>query len=290
LSLPLGRRVSLPGRGTTFVRDVPGPPGAPVVLLVHGWVASGGLNWFQCFEPLAAHYRVLAPDLRGHGRGIRSRRRFRLADCADDLAVLLDELDIPSAIVVGYSLGGPVAQLLWRRHPDKVDGLVLCATSHVVVPGQQAAVLFTSTMAALAGTTKAGQWMTRIPAAGVRRLVPSGPANRPSTMQAWARAEIARHDVRMLLEAGQALGTYSARRWIGGVDVPTAVVVTARDRAQLPINQLLMALAIPGASIHRLDDGHIGCTRPTFPPVLLAACDDVASRARAGRVTSLRSA
>jgi pimeloyl-ACP methyl ester carboxylesterase len=278
LRLPLGRRVELPGRGTTFVREVEGPPGAPVVLLVHGWIASGGLNWFQCFEPLASHFRVLAPDLRGHGRGIRSRRRFRLADCADDLAALLDELNIPSAIVVGYSLGGPVAQLLWRRHPEKVDGLVLCATSHFLMPGQREAVIFTSMMAMLAGTTKFGQWVTAVPADRVRRLVPGGPPDRPSTMRAWARAEVGRHDFRMLLEAGGSIGTYSARRWIGKVDVPTAVVVTTEDRAQPPINQLLMALAIPEASIHRLPGGHTVCARPHFAPVLVEACLDVASR------------
>ena len=47
----------------------------------------------------------------------------------------MDVLGIESAIMVGYSMGGPVAQLMWKRHPEKVDGLVLCATSHSFVPG-----------------------------------------------------------------------------------------------------------------------------------------------------------
>ncbi len=67
--IPLGRRVSLPGRGTTFVREVAGPPGAPTLLLLHGWVASGGLNWFRAFETLGTEFHILAPDLRGHARG-----------------------------------------------------------------------------------------------------------------------------------------------------------------------------------------------------------------------------
>ena len=92
------------------------------MVLLHGWIASGGLNWFTAFGPLSQRYRVIAPDLRGHGRGIRSRRRFRLADCADDVAALLDQLGAEPAIVVGYSMGGPVAQLLWRRHPERVAG------------------------------------------------------------------------------------------------------------------------------------------------------------------------
>ena len=90
--LPRGERIELDGRGTTFARVIDGPPGAPTVVLLHGWIASGGLNWFTAFGPLSQRYRVIAPDMRGHGRGIRSRRRFRLADCADDVAALLDHL------------------------------------------------------------------------------------------------------------------------------------------------------------------------------------------------------
>jgi len=133
--IPPGRRLSLRGRGTTFVREVEGPPGAPTVLLHHGWGATGGLNWFPVFEPLAERFRVVTPDLRGHGRGLRSRRVFRLADCADDSAATLLELDAAPAIVVGYSMGGPISQLLWRRDRDLVRGLVLCATSAGFFPG-----------------------------------------------------------------------------------------------------------------------------------------------------------
>ena len=124
-----GRRLELPRRGTTFVREMAGPEGAPTLLLLHGWCATGGLNWFQTFETLGERYRVIAPDLRGHGQGVRSRRVFRLADCADDCAATLVELGTGPVIAVGYSMGGPIAQLLWRRHRDLVSGLVFCATT-----------------------------------------------------------------------------------------------------------------------------------------------------------------
>jgi len=122
--VPLGRRVELPGRGRTFVRDVEGPPGAPALILLHGWMASGGLNWYQVFEPASRHFRVIAPDLRGHGRGLRSRRRFRLADCADDVAALMDELHVESAVVAGYSMGGPVAVEAARLIGPRVVGVI----------------------------------------------------------------------------------------------------------------------------------------------------------------------
>src|SRR5260221_9009287 len=50
-----GRALDLPRRGTTFIREMPGPPDAPTLLLLHGWVATGGLNWFQTFDALGEH-------------------------------------------------------------------------------------------------------------------------------------------------------------------------------------------------------------------------------------------
>src|SRR5215470_14844889 len=125
---PPGFFANLPERGDMFVRAARGPREMPTVVLLHGWIASGGLNWFQAFEALRGRYRVIAPDLRGHARGIRSWR-FKLADCADDVAALLRKRRVQNAIIVGYSMGGPVAQLVWRRHPELVSGLVLAATS-----------------------------------------------------------------------------------------------------------------------------------------------------------------
>ena len=107
--LPDGRAIELPGRGTTWIREAPGPQGAPTLLLLHGWTANSALNWFATYEGLQREFNVVALDHRGHGRGIRSRGRFRLEDCADDAAALLEALNIERAIAVGYSMGGPVA-------------------------------------------------------------------------------------------------------------------------------------------------------------------------------------
>ncbi len=276
--LPRGERVELPGRGTTFVRTVAGPPGAPTVVLLHGWIASGGLNWFNAFDPLARRYNVVAPDARGHGRGLRSRRRFRLADCADDVSALLDELGTGPVIAVGYSMGGPIAQLLWRRHPEQVSGLVLCATSYRFVIGARERLIFSSMMAAAVGTTRAGHLLSRAPVASLRRWAPRGAASRPANLREWAAGEMRRHDMVKIMEAGQAIGSYNARRWIGEVDVPTTVLVTERDRAIAPREQLKLAAMIPGAVVQGVDDGHVVCAKREFGPVLLRAVDSVQDR------------
>jgi 3-oxoadipate enol-lactonase len=285
--LPLGRRVVLPGRGTTFVRELAGPPGAPVVVLLHGLLASAGLNWFQVMEPLSHRFHVIAPDLRGHGRGLRSKDRFTLADCADDVDALLSELEIERAVVVGYSMGGPVAQLLWRRHPDRVAGLVFCATSDRFAAGTRERVGMSAFTVAAITSTRAGGLITRFPAGWVQRRMPVVVRARPESFRAWAGEEFRRHDLRMMAEALHAVGTYRCGRWIHEVDVPTSVVLTTEDRAVPPREQLRLVAAIPGATVVRVEDGHTACAKRTFVLPLLEACVDVAQRAataeRSGR-------
>ena len=106
------RLVELPGRGVTRVWECPGPRGAETLMLIHGVTFTAELNWGQVFAPLAPHFRVVAIDLRGHGDGISAGARFRLEDCADDIAALAQVLGIGRFIAVGYSMGGMVAQLL----------------------------------------------------------------------------------------------------------------------------------------------------------------------------------
>ena len=268
-----GRALELPRRGKSFIRELPGPSGAPTLLLLHGWGATGGLNWFRTFDALGEHFCVIAPDLRGHGHGLRSRRVFRLADCADDCAATLVELGTGPVIAVGYSMGGPVAQLLWRRHRDLVSGLVLCATSAGFIPSRRARLPYQSAMLAAVGAARV---------ASLSRIIPGPPAFGTSSQRlpAWIADEM-RHDWRNIVEAGHSLSTYHAGRWIGEIDVPTAVVCTTRDRGVRPDLQLALADAIPGATVHPIDDGHLACAQRSFGPVLLSACTSVARRIRA---------
>ena len=56
--LPPGRRLELPGRGSTFVRELAGPAGAPTIVLLHGWTVTSDLNWFTCYETLGRSFVV----------------------------------------------------------------------------------------------------------------------------------------------------------------------------------------------------------------------------------------
>jgi len=249
--LPPGREVVLPGRGTTFVRDMPGPhPDAPVVMLLHGWTATADLNFFALYERLGRWFRVVAPDHRGHGRGLRTRRPFRLADCADDAACLADQLGVERFVPVGYSMGGPVALLTWRRHAPNVRGLVLCATAAQFAHNRSQRLSFLGLgslgVAARLAPPPTRTWVTD-QVFLKRRAERWGP---------WALQEASRHDWRMVLEAGGALGTFSACDWLGEIDVPTSVLVTLRDQVVPVRRQLQMAAGIPTATVLRVDGEH----------------------------------
>src|SRR3954470_9152388 len=127
--LPNAEYVELPGRGTTYAARVAGPKGAPTLFLLHALGCTANLTWFGCIAALREHYNLVLMDQRWHGRGISTGRFFRLSDCADDAVALADGFGIDKFVPVGYSMGGVTAQLVWRRHPERVSGLVLCSTS-----------------------------------------------------------------------------------------------------------------------------------------------------------------
>ena len=275
--LPPGSNIQLDGRGSTFVRQVDGPPGAPVLLLLHGVAATADLNWFACFDELRGSFRVLAPDLRGHGRGVRATK-FDLEQCVDDVAALIDALDLDPVIAVGYSMGGFVAQLLWHRHRKLVSGLVLCATA-TKVDGNRHWLTYQT----LAVATTTLRFLPRAlhPNADLIADRLFGPIGDPS-LRNWARREMRRNDLGTVFSAMEAVVRFSSTDWVSAIDVPTAVLVPESDRVVPVEHQLELASAIPAASLYMVEGDHGVCvTAPAaFAPVLATACRDVADRAQ----------
>jgi len=279
-TVPAGKPVELAGRGTLLAYEMPGPIGAPTLVLLHGLGATGTLNWFPAFGPLSERFRVVAMDLRGHGHGLKAGTRYRLADCADDAIALMDALGVDRCIPVGYSLGGPVAQLMWHRHRERVEGLVLCATSRNFSghPVEQWG------FRGLTGLVLALRLADMLPWPRRPEPVETAPPELEELhgmrLPQWALAELRRCDPMAMIGAVTALGRFSSHAWVGDIDVPSAVVVTLRDRFVSAVRQLKLAQAIPGATIHPVDSDHAACVLGArrFVPALLEACGSVADR------------
>ena len=281
-AVPSSQLVELPGRGVTRVWECAGPRGAQALMLIHGVTFTAELNWGTVFAPLSRHFRVIAMDLRGHGDGISPGSRFRLEDCADDIAALAEARNIGRFVAVGYSMGGMVAQLLHRRHASLLSGLVLCATARNVLgsPAEKLAAMMLPTAAAAIRLNP----LLRPVGAEVLGRELLGRIDDPATAS-WARAQLSRTAFTTAISAIQAVCEFTSHTWVSQIDVPTAVIVTTRDRVVPPNRQLKLARAIPGASVHEVDADHAMCiTAPqVFTQALLQACRSVApGRARDG--------
>lgn len=284
-AVPAGRMVRLRGRGQVFVVDVPGPtPDAPTVVLLHGLGASAQLCWFGVLHELSRTHRVVALDQRWHGRGIHSPR-FRITDCADDVAALLKTLRIGPAVIAGYSMGGPVAQEVWRRHPERVAGLVLASTS-TTWRGHLGEKLFFPAMGrAMDGV--AAQVQARV--ARHRNGLPEVPDDWQGDTIGWGVREFRNTSLLSIAEVMGELGRFDSTGWISEIDVPTTVVVTQRDKAIPASRQRALAASIPGAVVHEAPGGHasIFMDHARWSPVFLDAVRQTTARSTGTNVREL---
>lgn len=277
--VPAGRMLTLPGRGSTFVStcgDLRGDQ--PPLLMLHALACTAGLTWFTAYSALAQNQPLVMFDQRWHGRGVRAGRRFRLEDLADDAVAVADELGIDQFIPVGYSLGGAVAQLIWKRHPERVSGLVLAATArNYRGSGLESAFfrMLPPLLMPLAVTSPPTLHATALEA-GLLRDLEGGLVEGPEFSR-WAMNELRMTSRKTTLSALSALGAFNSADWIGGVDVPTSVVVTLRDKAIRTSRQRALAAAIPHASVFEIDGGHVSLVTKAdeFSQVMVQACATV---------------
>jgi 3-oxoadipate enol-lactonase len=100
----------------------------PPLLLLHG-IGSNSRSFRHQLLGLANEFTLIAWDAPGYGKSDDPSGPFTMEDLADEAAGLLDQLRIAKAHVLGVSMGGAIAQLLYHRHPQRVGSLILCDTT-----------------------------------------------------------------------------------------------------------------------------------------------------------------
>jgi pimeloyl-ACP methyl ester carboxylesterase len=108
--------------GVPIAYDVRGL-GQATLIFVHGW-SCDRTSWSSQVDAFASDYRVVALDLAGHGASGRSRTTWSIANFANDVVAVIDALDVRNVILVGHSLGGPVALEAALLRPDRVTAVV----------------------------------------------------------------------------------------------------------------------------------------------------------------------
>jgi pimeloyl-ACP methyl ester carboxylesterase len=212
---------------------------------------------------LTETYRLLAPDLRGHGRGGHLPGPYDAETIAADLVPTLDALGVEAAHVLGHSHGGAAAQAFARAHPDRVRSLKLVSTYTVqqLTRWERMAGVLAPPAVTLVGTPRLARLVRHLrPAGGGRRLTPEAAELRATMVVA--------NDSRRMAAALRAARRFDSQSWLGDLQVPTLVVVGDADRVVAPQQARLLAAGIPRAQLRVLRGA--GHEVPLAHPVALA--------------------
>lgn len=266
--------------GLTTCYDILGPEDAEVVAFTHSLAADLGLWAEQVPALLAAGYRVLRYDLRGHG-GSRSDAAgnpagYSMDDLADDLIRLADALQIDRFHFVGLSIGGAIGMSVGIRHPDRVRSLMLCdtqsesfhdAASHW---GARINKLTTARSVEVIADETMGRWLT--------------PAYRISRPGRWQqiRDTVAGCTVDGYAGCAQALANFHYTDRLSTVQVPVLVACGSEDPRATPEESRRIATLFPNGRYQEFTGArHVPNVEQaeSFNQVLLQWLNEVAQKA-----------
>jgi 2-succinyl-6-hydroxy-2,4-cyclohexadiene-1-carboxylate synthase len=223
------------------------------VVLLHGF-AGTGRAWDPVVERLdGERYTALAPDLRGHGAA-GDARPISFDACVDDILVAAP----PRFALCGYSLGGRLALQVGLAAPERVERLVLVATTAGIAdPGERAARRASDErLAAFAESATIGAFADRWTAQPLFAGTP------PDAARLW-REDLVRNDPRALAAVLRGLGTGAmAPVWdrLGELTMPSVVMAGARDAKYVELASALVA-ALPRAELVVVPDAGHGLPR-----------------------------
>lgn len=227
---------------------VEGHQGARPLVLANS-LGTDARIWDAVIDQLALRYRVISYDKRGHGLSDAPDGDYSLADHVDDLDGLLRHLDVERLALAGVSVGGLIAQGFALRHPERLAALVLCDTAPKVgdaaMWNQRIAAVQDGGLAAIAGPVMERWFSERF------RL------EQADALTGW-RNMFLRMPVHGYAGTCATLRDADLREAIGGIDIPTLVVVGEQDQST-PVGLVRgVAEAIAGAQFATIPDcGHI---------------------------------
>lgn len=211
--------------------------GAPCVLLLHSLGTSAAV-WDPIMVALTnAGFRVLRPDMRGHGRTAATPGPYSIDSLAHDALAVLQHLDIHRVAVVGLSIGGLIAQHLAHLAPNRVASLVLMDTALAIPPASQwserAAAVRAMGMGAVVDGVLA-RWLT-----------PSAPAHTVDQL----RQMILQTQPEGYASCCEAIAAADLHSQSASLAVPTLVIVGADDQATPIASAEALRDTIPGAQL-----------------------------------------
>ncbi|MBK8987767.1 MAG: alpha/beta fold hydrolase [Chloroflexi bacterium] len=223
------------------------------LLCIHGYPLSSAM-WEPQVEDLTGIARVIAPDLRGHGRSEAAPGPYSVGMLAEDCAGLLDYLGIENPVVVcGLSMGGYVAFEFFRRYPERVAGLILVSTKATADTPEGKA----GRDAAVEKATKEG--VTAVAAAMLPKLLAPQTYTEDDEVVEFVQEMMEGTSLEGMIGALQAMKERpDSTPTLAQIDVPTLIIHGADDQL-IPVAEAeAMAAAIDGAQLVVIPDaGHL---------------------------------
>jgi pimeloyl-ACP methyl ester carboxylesterase len=219
------------------------------ILFLHG-LGSCAEDWVLQRPAFEGRFRVIAPDLRGHGQSDKPRGGVRVSHLARDVIGLLDALNVGRAHVVGLSLGGCAAQQLTLDAPARVRSLTLVNTfAHLEPASPRHALMLAARMVVLG--------LRGLPAQAHFVAARLFPKPEQAELRQLAAARIAANDPATYRRLLFAIRAFDVRDRLGEIKCPTLVIAGDRDTTvPLPAKRYLAA-HIPGARYELVaDSGH----------------------------------
>lgn len=217
--------------------SVTGPADAPVLVLANSLGATREM-WSPQVAALARSFRVVRFDVRGHGDAPSPTGPYSIDDLVDDLLALLDGLGVARAHLAGLSLGGMIGMRVAIRAPERVERLVLLATSARLGPPEA--------WAARARTVLADGMAAVCDAVVARWFTPGFASANPALVNRMRAMFVASDPVGYAGCCG-AIERMDQTADLGRIAAPTLVLVGSDDPATPPTHAGIIADAIPGA-------------------------------------------
>ena len=232
-----------------------------VVLLIHG-VGSDLESWDGVLAGLSDQRRYVRFDLRGHGLSERTPGPYSLDGFAKDAMALLDHLQIERAAIVGFSLGGLIAQAVALNHPDRLNSLTLVSTVGGRTPEEQACA--DERVEILAQNGALGHLANAVD----RWFTPEFAAAHPEVLEARHQKSL-NNDPDCYVAAYRVLAGNDLGNQLGAIKSPTLIMTGENDIGSSPRMARFMHDQIGGSELHILP--HLKHS------VLLEAPDQVAT-------------
>jgi 3-oxoadipate enol-lactonase len=239
------------GRRVHYVRRGQGEP----LLLVMG-LSGNHLHWGDRFlDALGDRLETIAFDHRGIGHSDPATEPYTIAELADDAAGLLETLDLPSAHVMGVSMGGMVSQELALRHPDRVRTLTLGST---YAGGEGSALTDPQVIMRLAEPLMSGRRQEALRAGLEVNLSAEYLRDAANVETATAISRQLPATVEVMMGQVQAVSAHDTSARLGEIEAPTLIIHGTEDQ-MLPVsNAHQMARLMPRAHLEVLEGvGHI---------------------------------